>query len=79
LRQTELETLRQNQRALTGALSQREEFYRAVLDSLAEGVLITNADSRIIYSNAGVTALSGYSREELVGRVSYEVLSPRAN
>ena len=79
LRQTELETLRQNQRALTGALSQREEFYRAVLDSLAEGVLITNADSRIIYSNAGVTALSGYSREELVGRISYEVLSPRAN
>ena len=79
LRQTELETLRQDQRALTGALSQREEFYRAVLDSLAEGVIITNADSRIIYSNAGVTTLSGYAREELAGRISYEVLSPRAN
>ncbi len=77
--QSELAVLRQNQKALSGALSQREEFYRNVLDSLAEGVLITNEESRIIYANEQITSMTGYSREELIGRISYELLSPPEN
>ena len=64
---------------LAQLLGQREEFYRSILDSLAEGLVITDADSRIVYANRAMEALSGYSREELLGRVSYAMLSPRKN
>ncbi|MCC6858589.1 MAG: sigma 54-interacting transcriptional regulator [Bryobacterales bacterium] len=58
---------------------EREEFHRTILDSLAEGVLITDHESRILYANARMKAISGYEPEELLGRISYEVLSPRKN
>src|SRR5512143_2189130 len=57
----------------------REEFYRTILDSLAEGVIITDDQSRILYANAGMEYMTGYKPDELLGRVSYEVLTPRKN
>jgi PAS domain S-box-containing protein len=57
----------------------REEFYRTILDSLAEGVIITDHQSRILYANSRMTEISGYDPAELLGRVSYQVLSPRRN
>ncbi|HVY71543.1 MAG TPA: sigma 54-interacting transcriptional regulator [Verrucomicrobiae bacterium] len=79
LNESELAVRRRNQEALTGLIDRREEFYQSVLDSLAEGLLITNAESRIIYVNRGLSEITGFSREELVGRVSYEMLSPEKN
>ncbi len=58
---------------------ERENFYRTILDSLAEGVIITDDRSRILYANALMKEISGYSPQELLGRVSYEILSPRKN
>ena len=58
---------------------EREEFHRTILDSLAEGVIITDAESRILYANARMQAISGYAPDALLGRISYEVLSPRKN
>src|SRR5262249_18220504 len=55
------------------------DFYRTVLDSLAEGIIITDAGSRIIYANRRMEEISGYSVDELTGRISYELLSPRQN
>ena len=77
LRTSELEALRQDQRALTAMVGRREEFYRSVLESLSEGLLITNAESRIIYANRRLAELTGWQQEELVGQISYEVLGPR--
>jgi PAS domain S-box-containing protein len=73
---SELERLRQDQRALSRALAEREGFYRTVLDSLAEGVLITNESSVIIFVNQRMAEVTGYSEEELLGKISYRLLAP---
>jgi PAS domain S-box-containing protein len=66
-------------RAVAEAFQEREAFYRSILDSLAEGVLITDRESRILYANRSLEELTGHSRDDLTGKVSYEVLSPRQN
>ncbi len=58
-------------------LAEREGFYRAVLDSLGDGVLITDRESRVLYANAQAEQITGYGRDELMGAVSYELLTPR--
>src|SRR3954465_15877361 len=57
----------------------REESQRAVLDNLADGLIITDGDDRILYVNRLMEMMSGYSAEELVGRIGYEGLTPKAN
>jgi PAS domain S-box-containing protein len=64
---------------LAAAFGKREEFYRTILDSLAEGLIITDHESRIVYANSRAEEITGYNRQELLGRISYEVLSPRKN
>src|SRR5262249_33961409 len=73
------ETHRPGPGALAAIYGEREDFYRSILDSLYEGVIITDKESRILYANARMKELSGWSPEELLGRVSYEVLSPPKN
>ncbi len=58
-------------------LQEREEFYRSILESLGEGVIITDRESRILYANSRIECLTGYPRAELIGAVSYELLSPK--
>lgn len=41
---------------------------RKVLDEASEGILITDADTRIVDVNAAFCQLSGYTREELLGQ-----------
>src|SRR3954463_709455 len=64
---------------LANLFSQREEFYRAILDSLGQGVVITDAQSRIIYANRTMEELTGHTKNELIGSISYEILAPRRN
>jgi PAS domain S-box-containing protein len=75
----EISTLRNNQAQLATVLNNREEFYRAVLDSLSEGVVITDSESRILYANRAMEEFTGHTREELVGAISYKILSPKQN
>jgi PAS domain S-box-containing protein len=62
---------------LSRRLQEREDFYRSILESLGEGVLITDREGRILYANSQVECLTGYPRAELLGAVSHELLSPR--
>ena len=62
---------------LSRRLHEREEFYRSILESLGEGVIITDRESRILYANSRIECLTGHSRPELIGTVSYELLSPK--
>jgi PAS domain S-box-containing protein len=55
-------------------LDSRESFYRTVLESLAEGVLITDADNRIFYANGVVHDITGYPVEELLGADARQLL-----
>src|SRR4051812_15981298 len=57
--------------------TKREEFYRSILESLGEAVIITDRESRILYANSRIECLTGRSRGELIGAVSYELLSPK--
>src|SRR5712671_6505100 len=58
-------------------LQEREEFYRSILESLGEGVIITDRESRILYANSRIECLTGYTRAELIGAISHELLSPK--
>ena len=62
---------------LSRRLHEREEFYRSILESLGEAVIITDRESRILFVNSRIECLTGYSRSELIGAVSYEVLLPK--
>jgi PAS domain S-box-containing protein len=62
---------------LNRRLHEREEFYRSFLESLGEGVIITDRESRILYANSRIECLTGYPRSELIGAVSYELLMPK--
>jgi PAS domain S-box-containing protein len=73
---SEVEMLRLNQTALTGLLQRRDAFFRSVLDSLPVGLLITNAQSKIIFVNEPLQEMTGYNHDELVGEVSYKMLLP---
>lgn len=54
----------------------REELFRTALESLAEGILITDHLSRIIYVNGTLEEMTGYSRGEMIGHVSHRMLLP---
>lgn len=51
-------------------------FYRSVLESLSEGVIITDRESRVLFANRRMEEMTGWTPGELVGRISYEVLAP---
>jgi PAS domain S-box-containing protein len=59
-----------------GLKTQPEVFYRTVLESLSEGVVLVGADRRIFYANRMATEITGYPREELLGQIGYELLLP---
>src|SRR5215510_966369 len=63
---------------IEGISAQPEAFYRAVLDSLCEGVLITDAARRIRYASRRITDITGYEASELTGRTVNEVFLPQS-
>jgi PAS domain S-box-containing protein len=62
---------------LSRRLQEHEEFYRWFIESLGEGVIITDRESRILYANSRIECLTGYPRSELIGAISYEALMPK--
>jgi len=57
-----------------GNLREREPFYQAILESLSEGLLIADADGRIIYANVRLAELTGYPQNELIGKACGQLL-----
>ena len=57
-------------------VADRETFYRTVLESLAETVVITDADRRVFYANPLVSEVTGYEPDEMIGRNVIELLLP---
>ena len=62
---------------LSRRLHEREEFYRSILESLGEGVIITDRESRILYANSRIECLTGHPPRELIGAISHELLAPK--
>ena len=57
-------------------VNRREHFFRCVLESLGEGVLITDSEGRILYANSQVERITGFRREEMLGQVSHSLFLP---
>lgn len=54
-----------------------EEQFRTMAASMAEGLVITDLDDHALYVNGRVTQITGYWREELIGKVIAEkILTP---
>jgi diguanylate cyclase (GGDEF)-like protein/PAS domain S-box-containing protein len=64
-------------KAAEEALRQSETRFRTVVQNLGEGLLITDLNDTVLYANARMSELSGYSHEELLGRPAYELLLSR--
>src|SRR5262249_52278014 len=56
-----------------------EAFYRTILDSLTEGVLILDADHRIRYTNRAAHLLTRYAPDESLGQTIPGLLFPEAH
>ena len=48
-------------------MTDQNEIYRELLDYLADGVYFTDTERRIAFWNKGAEALSGFSRQEVIG------------
>ncbi|MBI2947288.1 MAG: PAS domain S-box protein [Verrucomicrobia bacterium] len=59
------------------ALRESETRFRTVLESLGEGLLVTDLNDAVLYMNARMAELTGYATEELAGKPAYEFLLPR--
>src|SRR2546428_12870797 len=59
-----------------GLGAESETFYRTVLDSLSEAVILVGQAHRIFYANRLAAEIAGYALDELLGQVGYELLLP---
>ena len=57
-------------------LAEAESRYHAFLDEMAEGVIVTDMDDVITFVNGRISALTGYSREEMLGKLASTLLVP---
>jgi|WetSurMetagenome_2_1015567.scaffolds.fasta_scaffold35908_3 diguanylate cyclase (GGDEF)-like protein/PAS domain S-box-containing protein len=48
-------------------MGDKEEFYRTVLDNVADGVYFCDRDRRVTFWNNGAKRITGYSAEDVVG------------
>ncbi len=58
----------------TSQLKESEEKYRTVVDTMSDGVLSIDAESRILFANRAVSEIFGYSAEELEGTNLVELM-----
>jgi two-component system cell cycle sensor histidine kinase/response regulator CckA len=56
------------------ALRAQEARFRAVVENVGEGLLLTDRADVVVYANPQVEAVTGYAPAELQGRVLHEVL-----
>jgi two-component system sensor kinase FixL len=57
-------------------LKESEALLRAIVEGLHEGVMITDLDDVVLYINQRMCEISGYSKEEFIGKPAYKVLLP---
>ncbi len=58
-------------------LRESESRFRSVVQSLGEGLVITDADDTVRYINSRMSDLCGYTAEEMIGKPAYSLLLPK--
>jgi PAS domain S-box-containing protein len=72
----ELEALEVDRVRAEGALQKSETTARALLESASDGIVVVEADGRIVLVNAKLEEMFGYNREELLGQPVENLLPP---
>lgn len=57
------------------ALEQSEEKYRGIIQNLQYGLMEVDLEEKIIYANEAMSHITGYSKEELIGKVASNLLA----
>ncbi len=55
-------------------LKEKEHYYRSLINSLQEDIIVIDRDLRISDLNNGILKTSGYRRDEIIGKPCYTVL-----
>jgi PAS domain S-box-containing protein len=63
-----------DRKAAEAALRESEAQFRGVVEGLGEGLLLTDLEGRVLYVNERFAEITGFRREELHGRLAYQVL-----
>ena len=72
-------TARQKERETERSLRNSETRFRSVVESLGEGLIITDLNDRIVYVNSRITDLTGHRAEDLDGKQAQDLLFDTAN
>jgi diguanylate cyclase (GGDEF)-like protein/PAS domain S-box-containing protein len=57
-------------------LKKSERLFRSIFDNAAAGIVMTDADRRILRVNATFASMLGYDPEELIGKTTAELIHP---
>lgn len=63
---------------IEGALRESEQQYKTLVDSLSEGIIITDAEDKFIFANPAAEQAFGVERGQLVGRYIKEFIGTEA-
>ncbi len=61
------------------ALVESEQRYRALVENMNEGLILTDSQERILFVNQRMTEVLGLSEGELIGKTTYQVLGQGTN
>ena len=70
---------RRKERQAERSLRDSETRFRSVVESLREGLIITDLNDRIVYVNSRISDLTGHRPEDLDGKQAQELLFDTAN
>ena len=70
---------RRHEKEAERSLLESETRFRSLVESLGEGLVITDLQDRIVYVNPRVTELTGHRPEDLTGRSAQELLFDTKN
>jgi PAS domain S-box-containing protein len=65
----------EQRKSIQQALVVSQERHRFVVQNLLEGIILTDLEGRITFTNKGMEILTGYSNEELHGQLVYNLLT----
>lgn len=63
------------QRVMEKRLRESEAKYRALVDTITEGLIITDSEEKIVFTNPAFAKSLGYKKSELIGRNVSEITS----
>ncbi|MCS5491107.1 PAS domain S-box protein [Algoriphagus limi] len=69
--------IRTNRYNFEKALKQSEEKYRGILERLQFGLIEVDLDERIQYVNDAMCQMTGFSKEEMLGKIASELLASK--